>query len=80
LKETTAGEGLTLFSQGINPNLAAFQKSYHLFWPAAQLSGPAVCPDPCAVGGNFFVGPNIDVARFSLLKELCQNRQNNVLI
>jgi hypothetical protein len=25
LKETAAGEGVTLFDQGINPNLAVFQ-------------------------------------------------------
>jgi hypothetical protein len=30
-KETAAGEGVTLFSRGINPNLAVFQTTISLY-------------------------------------------------
>jgi hypothetical protein len=32
LEETAAGEGVTLFGQGINPNLAVFQTTISLLW------------------------------------------------
>jgi hypothetical protein len=34
-EETAAGEGVTLFGQGINPNLAVFHKLYHFFGSSA---------------------------------------------
>jgi hypothetical protein len=37
-EETAAGEGVTLFDQGINPDLAVFQTLYHLFTFLAVLA------------------------------------------
>jgi hypothetical protein len=60
--------------------VAAFQKSYHLFWSAAQLARISVDLNPSGTTSNLFVSPGIDVTRVSPFKELVQHRRNNVLI